>query len=110
MTEPRPSRLINIFRTPLEGFNQFILADLREGRLSLAGLSFSYRVLVYIGFTILISAALLTIFFEPIRQNSDLVTLQNSNLLLCGSSVATLTSRGSDIIKERQDYRYKKSE
>lgn len=90
MQNQRNSILSTILKTPFEGFNRFIVADLREGRLSLEGLSYPVRVLVLSGMVILFISALLTIFFEPIRQQSDLITLQNSNLLLRGSSVASL--------------------
>ncbi len=91
MQDKNASPFLNIIKTPFEGFNRFIVADLRDGRLSLEGLSFPVKALTIIGFTLLFVAAFLMIFFDPIRQNSELLTLQNSNLVPRGSSIATLT-------------------
>ena len=67
----------SLFRAPLEGFNRFILSDLRDGRLSLDGLSFSSKVITLFGFIVLAVTIALIPFIPFIREQSYLITLRH---------------------------------
>ncbi|MEM8858730.1 MAG: hypothetical protein AAGD96_10445 [Chloroflexota bacterium] len=83
-------QITDILLTPFEGVNRFILSDLREGRLSLVGMSYPVKSIVRIGFVILLIANLMVLIGDPFRQSSVLLAINNTGRLLRGANLPSL--------------------
>lgn len=75
MSQSKNASFIQRIRTPFEGFNRFILSDLREGKLSLQGLPYPTVTVAVAGFIILFAGIGLTLFMPAIRQQSPLLNI-----------------------------------
>ncbi|MEM9777106.1 MAG: hypothetical protein AAF902_21180, partial [Chloroflexota bacterium] len=84
------NRIRDILLAPFEGINRFILSDVREGRLSLAGMSHSVKSIVYIGFIVLLIANVMILTGDPFRQSSTLLAIDNPDGLLRGVNLPSL--------------------